>query len=251
MRLSLLLVATLSCGSALAQSETGPSQLSTTPLLSRAAEPALGSELRGPVDQVIAQSLQGDHDAAKSSLQQVARQCDAYITVPRRHVLAFRSQRQYLHYLDAHGDGEPTDWLDMACTNAYKHLGYIAVEQGQIEQALRWLDKAHASAPYEPEPLTERGAALTRRKDWAGSLENYRQALALTRSHAEAAYLEALALRGTGFALIELGDLPAARQAYETSLQLDPDNKIAANELIYISQLQQKADAASATASKP
>lgn len=75
--------------------------------------------------------------------------------------------------------------------------------------------------------------------------------MALTRSHTEAAYLEALALRGTGFALIELGDLPAVRQAYEASLQLDPASKIAANELVYIQQLQQKADADSASASKP
>jgi Flp pilus assembly protein TadD len=243
----LLMLAAVFCDFALAQSETGPSVLSSTPLLSRAAEPALGIELRAPVAQAIALSQKSDHQGAKAALLDVARQCDAYIAAPKRHVLAFRSQRQYLQYLDTQGDGEPTDWLDMACANAYKHLGYIAVELGQIEQALRWLDKAHACAPYEPEPLTERGAALTRRKDWAGALESYRQALALTRSHTEAAYLEALALRGTGFALIELGDLSAARQAYEASLQLDPASKIATNELVYIHQLQQKADAGSAS----
>jgi Flp pilus assembly protein TadD len=250
MRLLLLVVAGL-CNVALAQSETSPSVLSTTPLRSPAAEPALGSQLRLPVEQAIAHSLKGDHARARPALLDAAKQCDAYLAVPGRQVRAFRSQRQYLHYLDTHGDGQPTDWLDMACANAYKQLGYIAVEQDQIEQALRWLDKAHASAPYEPEPLTERGAALTRRRDWAGSLENYRQALALTRSHPEAAYLEALALRGTGFALIELGDLPAARQAYEASLQLDPESRIAANELTYIQQLQRKADADSTATSHP
>lgn len=250
MRLLLLLAACF-CNVALAQSETGPSVLSTTQLRSSAAAPALGSELRVPVDRAIAQSLKGDHDGARPALLDAARQCDAYIAVPGRQVLAFRSQRQYQQYLDTHGDGQPTDWLDMACANAYKHLGYIAVERDQIEQALRWLDKAHASAPYEPEPLTERGAALTRRRDWAGSLESYRQALALTRNHPEAAYLEAVALRGSGFALIELGDLPAARQAYEASLQRDPESKIAANELIYIQQLQQKADADSTATSNP
>lgn len=250
MRLLLLLAACL-CNVALAQSETGPSVLSTTPLRSSTATPALGSGLRAPVEQAIAQSLKGDHDGARPALLDAARQCDAHIAVPGRQVLAFRSQRQYQQYLDTHGDGQPTDWLDMACANAYKHLGYIAVEQDQIEQALRWLNKAHASAPYEPEPLTERGAALTRRRDWAGSLESYRQALALARSHPEAAYLEALALRGTGFALIELGDLPAARQAYEASLQLDPESRIAANELTYIQQLQKKADADSTATSNP
>lgn len=240
MRHMLCLMLALPCFSLLAQDQTGPSQLSTTPLLSSGAEPGLGKELRASVQDATQRAMKGEHAEARAALLDAARQCDAYRAAPGRRSLSFRSQRQYEHYLQAHGDGEPIDWLDIACANAYNQLGYIAVEQDRIDEALQWLDKAHATAPYEPEPLIERGAALNRRKNWAGALASYRQALELARSHREAAYAEALALRGTGFALIELGDLPAAQSAYEESLKLEPGNRIADNELTYIRQLRER-----------
>jgi len=243
MRHLLLLCLLGACLPAMAQSQTGPSRLSTTPLLSRQAEPALGKELRASVSQATQRNLNGEHAKALDTLHEVALQCDAYRSAPGRQVLSFRTQRQYELYLRESGNGEPVDWLDMACANAYTQLGYIAVEKKDIEQALRWLDKAHATAPYEAEPLTERGAALIQRKDWAAALDGYQRALALTRTHPEAAYAEALALRGTGFAQIELGDLAAAQAAYEKSLELEPDNKIANNELTYIKQLRERQEA--------
>lgn len=49
-----------------------------------------------------------------------------------------------------------------------------------------------------------------------------------------------VALRGLGFALIELGDLDGAEQAFERSLELDPDNELAKSELRYIEDLRQR-----------
>ncbi|MGV8959669.1 MAG: hypothetical protein ACOH1V_04710 [Stenotrophomonas sp.] len=51
--------------------------------------------------------------------------------------------------------------------------------------------------------------------------------------------MQAMALRGTGFALIELADLAAARAAYAAWQVLDPASPAAKNELRYIAQLQQ------------
>ncbi len=238
MRPLLMTAALLYCSSALAQSGTDNIRMSTTWLKSTQAEAGLGTELRPIVQRAARESRNGDNEGARALLLDVARQCDAYRAVPDRHVVSFRSQRQYELYLDAHSDGRPVDWLDMACGDAYKQLGYIAVENRNYAQALQWLDKAQATAPYEPEMLTERGAAMNLSKNWKAALESYQQALALIRSHPEAAYAEALALRGKGFALIELGDLEAAREAYESSLKLEPDNKNAEGELTYIEQQQ-------------
>ncbi|WP_305804350.1 hypothetical protein [Stenotrophomonas sp. YIM B06876] len=229
---------------AAAQRETGPSYLSSTPLVSAAAEPGLGIALRAPVQNAVAASMAGRHEEALPALRQAARSCDAYRAVTGRRTFSFRSQRQYLLYMEEAGGGHPTEWLDHACSSAYTRLGYIDIERNRIDSALAWLDQAIAVAPYEAEPLCERGAALTRRKDWKGSLQAYQQALALARRHPEAAHMEAMALRGTGFALIELGDLAAARAAYEASQVLDPESATARNELRYIVQLQQRAEAA-------
>ncbi|HEX7989355.1 MAG TPA: tetratricopeptide repeat protein [Stenotrophomonas sp.] len=236
MRYLLCIALALACANALADEPDDPVRLSTSQIYSRPGEPALGKELRASVQEANALNQKGEHAQAKALLLDAARQCDAYRAAPGRRSLSFRTQRQYELYLRDHGDGEPIDWLDSACANVYIQLGYIAVELRDAAQAIRWLDKAHATAPYEPEALTERGAALNMSKDWSAALSSYQQALALTRSHPEAAYAEALALRGTGYALIELGDLDAAQTAYEESLALEPGNKVAENEMTYIQQ---------------
>ena len=236
MRYLLCIILALACANALADEPVDPVTLSTTQIYSQPGEPALGKELRTSVQEAGALNVKGEHAQAKALLLDAARQCDAYRAAPGRRSLSFRTQRQYELYLRDHGDGEPIDWLDSACANVYIQLGYIAVELRDAAQAIRWLDKAHATAPYEPEALTERGAALNMSKDWSAALSSYQQALALTRNHPEAAYAEALALRGTGYALIELGDLDAAQTAYEESLALEPGNKVAENEMTYIRQ---------------
>ena len=236
MRYLLCIALALACSNALAEDPVDPVTLTTTKIYSSPGEPALGQELRASVREAAALNLKGEHAQAKALLLDAARQCDAYRAAPGRRSLSFRTQRQYELYLREHGDGEPIDWLDVACADAYVQLGYIAVELRDAAQAIRWLDKAHATAPYEAEALTERGAALNITKDWSGALNSYQQALALTRSHPEAAHAEALALRGTGYALIELGELDAAQTAYEESFALEPGNKVAENEMTYIRQ---------------
>ena len=47
----------------------------------------------------------------------------------------------------------------------------------------------------------------------------------------------AVALRGRGFVLVEMGQLDEAETAFEDSLELDPNNPIALNELQYVEHL--------------
>ncbi|MGA6149729.1 MULTISPECIES: tetratricopeptide repeat protein [unclassified Stenotrophomonas] len=225
----------------LAQEPPSSSYSVTTALPAAQGEPALGTQYRTAVQDAVDLSLAGNPAAAAPVLTDAVRYCDAQQAVPGRRALSFQTHRQYAMYMEGPGRGTPTEWLDLACAKAYNHLGYIALEHGDVDAALRWLDKAIAVAPYDAEALCERGAALVRRKDWQGAMDAYTRALELARSQPENRRMEALALRGVGFAHIELGDLPSARAAYLASQKIDPDSKTARNELIYIDQLEQAA----------
>lgn len=50
----------------------------------------------------------------------------------------------------------------------------------------------------------------------------------------------ARALRGEGFALIELNQLDEAEKSFQASLKVEPDNKLALSELDYIKKLRQQ-----------
>jgi Flp pilus assembly protein TadD len=65
--------------------------------------------------------------------------------------------------------------------------------------------------------------------------------LALAESFEAGEQMKAMALRGIGYSLVELGDLAGARQAYEQSLEAEPGNETARNELDYIAQREAKA----------
>ena len=102
--------------------------------------------------------------------------------------------------------------------------------------SIAMLAKAIAMAPYSPEPLTEQGFALNQMGRHDEALVNYRKALDLSNAFGAARYAKALSLRGIGFTLVELNHLAAAREAYEQSLQVEPGNAIALQELDYIRQ---------------
>lgn len=66
------------------------------------------------------------------------------------------------------------------------------------------------------------------------ALADYRLALQLVDRYPSNAGMKAIALRGLGYILVELGDLPGAERAYQDSLTADPDNALAKRELQYI-----------------
>jgi tetratricopeptide (TPR) repeat protein len=138
--------------------------------------------------------------------------------------------------VDAFGDGEPVDWVDMACPEAYKMEAFISVENRDIDAAFTALGKSIRLAPYWAEPLAERGYLLGQTGKLEEGLASYRAALALAETHESNRPLLALALRGIGYIQTELGALDDAEQAYRRSLETDPDSQVAKNELEYIRQ---------------
>jgi tetratricopeptide (TPR) repeat protein len=118
------------------------------------------------------------------------------------------------------------------------YLGSYYNEVRRPADALRVLDigLAFPGSRGESIPLLtiERGAALSGLMRWQDSLANYDRGLGFERVLPNQ---RAVMLRGRGLALTELGRLDDAETAYRDSLVLDPNNQLAARELIYIQRL--------------
>lgn len=201
-----------------------------------AAEPATGYAHRADVGKATRALQQGDIATARPLLDKATAYCDAQRQQPGRRALSFSSRRQYEQYMEGPGKGQPTEWLDVACSSAYQQTGYMLAGAKRMQQALRYLDIATDVGPYDPTAWVERGFVLNALKRSDEGLASYRMALDLAQRYAESAFIRPMALRGVGYTLVELGDLAGAREAYQQSLQLEPGNQTALNELDYIQQ---------------
>lgn len=100
-----------------------------------------------------------------------------------------------------------------------------------------------ALSPSFAHYLSERGYLYRLAKDWPHALESFKAAeesVKLLADRDVQRHEHTRALRGQGYALVELGDLDAAAQKYQQSLALDPDDKASSQELEYIKDRQSK-----------
>lgn len=194
---------------------------------------ALGSQYRDAVDHAQAAMQASDFELASTRLQPVIAYCDRLLADGRA-LVSVTNASEYQSYMASRRDAAPVDWVDMACPEAYKMRGYIEVEAQHLEQALAFLDKATTLAPLWSDPRTERGFVLNQLHRSNEALADYRLALELIAHYPSNAGMKAIALRGLGFTLVELGDLQAAEKAYRDSLVVEPGNALAKRELEYI-----------------
>lgn len=150
-----------------------------------------------------------------------------------------RSEDEGLQYLsDALGDarhrgvmlaGTPT-WA-----YAYYYKGYALIDLHRIGEARHALGQALELAPRNAQFLAELAATYQN--------EDAEQMLAIARRAADATRFSppdlrqderGRALRGQGYALIELERWDEAEQAYRQALQLDPGDRHARSELDYV-----------------
>ena len=118
--------------------------------------------------------------------------------------------------------------------------GWIAAARRRFKEAETWLNKAVAMRPYSADSFIERGYLLTQMRRYDEGLKSYETAIELARTVPIEKVLEPAALRGLGFTLIELNNLPRARRAFRESLGIEPMNRIARGELMYIDGLEKK-----------
>ncbi|WP_417396852.1 tetratricopeptide repeat protein [Gimesia chilikensis] len=144
---------------------------------------------------------------------------------------------QYVSWMQDHGTERAVKWIGNAYPRAYYYLGFLCVKQQQYAQAIEYLDKGRSLEPENPKFLFEKAQALIHLGNKEGALALYDQVVE-TGPHVSQAEL-AMARRGRGFVLIEMGKLDDAEAAFHASLELDPESEIALSELKYIAHLRQ------------
>ena len=226
---------------ALAATSATRAQQSVVTKMQRTPAPAqvLGAQHRESVERALHATNSGDLPRALDLLRPVIAFCDGLLAEKRK-LVSVANDGEYTAYVAVSGDGEPVDWVDMACPEAYNTRAFIAVERKDAAAAFSSLDKAIRLAPYWVDPLAELGHLLNTTGNPAEGLARYQAALALVESHPRNRPTHALVLRGVGYSQVELGDLDAAEQSYRKSLEVEPGNALAQRELEYILEQRKK-----------
>jgi tetratricopeptide (TPR) repeat protein len=132
--------------------------------------------------------------------------------------------------------------------DAYYLKAFAFVELKQPSDARAALERAIALAPRNSQYRSELGNLQLAEKNWTDALETFRTAEAAARAVSPPAIKNSdltRALRGQGYAMVELGRLEEAEKLYLQCLEIDPKDARAAGELKYLRQRRAAAPTAS------
>jgi Flp pilus assembly protein TadD len=154
-----------------------------------------------------------------------------------------RSMEETLHYLMlAQAEGRDALVLEPTWAEAYYLKGYALVELGQLEEARRAISRALVLSPKNSKYLSEIAHIFQLERNWTKALEQFSNAEGASRhSPAETRIEEKTrALRGQGYALVELGRLAEAEAKYRASLAADRNDFRSEQELGYVESLRKR-----------
>ena len=235
----LVLAFALAPGVARAQQE-----VHVTPGQTKIYKAGIGAQYRTDFNAAM-RAMKDDRDVAKALalLGPIAEFCEA-LHRPGMRPIAVAEEAEYDRYLAEHPDGPPVDLVDMTCPMTFHAQAFALVElKRDPAEVLRALDRAIAIAPYWAEPHNERGFLLAQAGRREEALASYRQAIALAEA-SRSKEGAAVAYRGLGYTLVEMQQWQAAREAYDKSLEIEPGNRIALDELSFIDKHAPKPGAA-------
>lgn len=149
--------------------------------------------------------------------------------------IRFWDQQEFIHFVTWKEPEVAINWIGCAYPRAFFYLGFIAVKEGDYPAAIDFLDRGAALEPTNPKFAFEKALALVRLGQHQAALDLYDQTSAV--GPFVSGHDVAVALRGRGFVLIELGRLADADAAFKASLKIEPDSQIARHELDYIAHL--------------
>ncbi|MBQ4854044.1 hypothetical protein IMW82_05100 [Rhodanobacter sp. B2A1Ga4] len=139
----------------------------------------------------------------------------------------------------------PVQVIGPAWAMAYWARGYAYSEMARYADARAELEKALALSPMDSQYKSELAFTYQRDGDWKRMLALYQEAEGDAdisgATPAQATRLKCVALRGQGYALVELHRLDEAAGAYQGCLKLVPGEPKSLGELNYIQGLRAKA----------
>jgi tetratricopeptide (TPR) repeat protein len=171
---------------------------------------------------------------AEAIIDEVIERFDAIMSDPGATYVSMANHIDFDTFRENNPELEQAVWIDWCYREALSRKAYILAERDDLPRALRYLELELKAAPYAAPPYAEAGYIFNRQGRYKEAASSFRKALEITDQFPSAHLSRPIALRGLGFALIEMGDLDAAESAFRESLEFEPDNELALNELKYI-----------------
>ena len=214
-----------------------------------AGKPAADAD-RQKVDDALAM-IQAGHiqQAVDGPLAEVIRKYEALYKDSPAKVFCARGMVDALAYAalgDKMADADPevsVSVIGPAWALAYWARGYAMTEMARYAEARADLEKALALSPMDSQFKIELAYTYQESRDWQKMLALDQEAEAdaeISAAPEQASPLKCAALRGQGFALVELGRLDDATEAYRKCLKLVPGEPKSLAELEYIHGLRAK-----------
>jgi Flp pilus assembly protein TadD len=183
-------------------------------------------------------------EAIENYFDKVIASYEALYTAGDKATYCARTETESLLYLmQSAADKKSSVVIGPAWCDAYFLRAYGLIELGRNVQARAALEKAIAMSPKNAHYLSELASIYQREKNWKESLARYETASQLARefSPPESKNIElGEALRGRGYALVELGRLEEAEATYKQCLEVNFADKAAKAELGYVQSRRQR-----------
>lgn len=150
----------------------------------------------------------------------------------------FQSQAEFEEFKTI--SSERFEWIDWGYKECLQMQAFIKSEKRDFLSALETLRSIEKLAPVSAGTALETAYVLNQLGKFDEGLSEYRKGYNLTTQYGSQQPFRAAALRGIGSTLIELKQLDEAERAFRESLEVEPRNRIAMNELKYIQSLRSK-----------
>lgn len=170
--------------------------------------------------------------------------CSSEVDSKGNNVLSARSDKEKKYYQETLStQNKKIQVVDSVCSNTYFLAGYVQFELKNIQESEQFLQTGLNISPVNSKLLSELANVYQSKKQWHKALSTYEKAeinaqLYAPENKAKSEY--ARALRGSGYVLIEMGELDKASKKYQKALEIDSLDKIALGELKYIKNLREK-----------
>jgi tetratricopeptide (TPR) repeat protein len=192
----------------------------------------------------------GKKEEGLAQLQKLSEDLRAELSEPGVDYFCNRgNDSETVHFvaLKTMGNAAPTRIVvlgDLPC-NVLFSQAYMLVESKRMPEARDVLERLLPMAPFNSAYKSELAHVLSMLGQPLRSLSLYREAEANAEFDGkdEQAHQRAVALRGQGYALVELGRWDEAEAAYRKSLTYEPDSQLAKGELAFIRDQRPKASA--------
>jgi tetratricopeptide (TPR) repeat protein len=148
---------------------------------------------------------------------------------------AFQSDKEYWEYVK--NIGTKFQRVDWAYKDALQAKAFTYASKKDFTKALDVIEKIEKIAPVSVGTKIEKAYVLGQMRDFKLAYKTYLSAISVADKYTSQLQYKPAALRGAGFILIELNRLDEAELYLKDSLELEPGNSVAINELKYINHL--------------